>query len=228
MRTKKQPFQVKAFTLMELLITCSIILLLSLLASTCYSRIKSLSLQGYCGNNLRQVNGALYVYRERYSAFPILARPSGLGDRTNWKDLFGHLDGGMGYFAEGSGDATRAPRIPRLLESYTDDIQSLFCPGQGAFANWKNVGPYYYNTNDPFADDTPLWRPMTMNPGMRMRHPLAGCQSPTMTAIDSTHTWRHGFPHGKGGINQHLFADGSVRRYDNPNTWDAQDLPRGK
>lgn len=216
MEAKRHLHAVRGFTLIEMLVVCMVILVL-VTASICgYKYAKSISIRAACMSNLNQTYGAMHLYHHEYGVYPVLARPDGLGDRANWGDLFGHLGTEMK-------DETRSPRLPRLLEGYAGDVGVLLCPGQGGNARWRNVGPYYYNTNDPFATDVPVWSAMADRRGMRVRHALAGCQSPVVVWNDRSHGWRHGSSVGEGGINNHVFADGSTRSYRNPSSWDVQD-----
>lgn len=183
-----------------------------------------------CASNLRLTSGAFRMYREDYHMLPEFHPPQGLGDLDNWADLYAHADPWGEYFSlltvqPGGirlGNMTADPRVPRLLAEYTggNGHLAVCCPGRGRSEFWKDVGPYYYNTNNPFFFGTEkMWRPLAR---FDRRQPLAACQNPQFMLLHYDRTWRHGIRRGPEGTNNHLRQDGAVRELLNPQDWLAE------
>lgn len=219
----------RGLTLVELLVVGVIVAILLAVLLHAVGIVRESSNQTACAGRLRQLSQGFAQYRGEYRTFPTAVPPTGFGDRSNWRDLWSHIDP-MGFvFSEtvgadgiAEGDRTRFPRVPRLLESYTGEVTVLHCNSQGAGSDWNNLGPYWYHATSPFplgSSPYPAWIPYADLKRDYAREPLAACQSPLVVKHGAA-TWRHGKKkQGAGGKNNHAFPGGNVKTYDNPQTW---------
>ena len=90
----------RGFTLTELLIVISIILVLTVLSVSAYESVSQKSEIISCGNRLRQVGQILNRYADDYySQFPTATPPLGFGSLYNWGDLWADYDSAARYFS---------------------------------------------------------------------------------------------------------------------------------
>lgn len=220
------------FTLNELMGVIAVMFMgLSLLCEM-VKEGKRTGMQTACAGQLRQVGMLFQAYKDDYRRLPEFLPPDQLGDYTAWRDLYEATDPDGTCFSpykmkSGSaaniplGDRTGDPRIPRLFHTrYGAELDLLCCPSQGESPFWKDIGPYYYNTSNPFnSSPLQMWRPLARASATQ---PLAGCQNPEYLLNNGDRSWRHGDRSTQGGINNHLFRDGSVRDLAAPRSWDAR------
>jgi prepilin-type N-terminal cleavage/methylation domain-containing protein len=210
----------RGFSLVELLVVCLIIAVLTTLTFEAVAAVQNASLQAQCGNRLKQLGQGFTTYRGEYRKFPMSEPPLGFGDRHNWQDLWSHADPGGTYFSAVSGNKTDRPRVPRFLETYVGQVEVLHCSTQGASAWWPDVGPYFYNTTSPFDGTHNRWISMYEENDENPAEPLAACQNPiAVTMLGSS--WRHGEKESRSpdGANNHLYVTGAVRSVNNPIRW---------
>ncbi|MBN2711480.1 MAG: prepilin-type N-terminal cleavage/methylation domain-containing protein [Planctomycetes bacterium] len=224
------------FTLVELLVVCLIVVLLTTFLVRAVIGAQDASTLTQCANRLHQVYQGFLGYKNEYRKFPSALPPDGFSDACNWKDIWEHSDYDGQYF---SGitigpmvitPKTKTPRLPRLLAEYAGAVEVLHCTDQGTSAYWPDVGPYFYNTTNPYDVSyawgglAPGWYPMVEREKKRgaegwQFESLAACQNPVLAK--SANSWRHGKKgiDNPGGLNNHLFATGNVKTFTAPKIW---------
>ncbi|MBN1257794.1 MAG: type II secretion system protein [Planctomycetes bacterium] len=229
----------KGFTLTELLIVVAIISFMTVLSVSAYELVFQKSEVVTCTNRLRQVGKALLNYADDYyNHLPAAVPPQGFGSLHNWGDLWASQDSTGMYFSTQRdpadsdlllGNKSAEPRLPRLLEHYTDSVTLLHCPGRGISQYWPMLGPFYYNATSPWgstfsAELKPLYNCRIWEPRVRLWQTgamtaIAACQNPEGVAKYAWE-WRHGdLTSPEGSLNNHLFLDGSIKTLSNPKTW---------
>jgi prepilin-type N-terminal cleavage/methylation domain-containing protein len=229
----------QAFTLVELLVVCAIVLLLSALGASAYLSANRASIRLDCANRLRQVSIVLAAYGNDFrDRLPEAVPPVGFGDLANWADLWAHTDPDGLFFSTAwsggmqEGNRTLFPRLPRMLERYLDgDPMMLHCNDRGLDGRWPSLGPYYYHTTRPWGTtqwvaggsriDCGVWKPFVPTYESPAHTALVACQNPAAAQADpDRYGWRHGEKdRSDGGINNHLYLDGSVRDHAAPFGW---------
>lgn len=222
----------RGVTLTEMLTVTACVMLVLVFGLDALKKARSTGLLTLCASQLSHTGKLFNQYRDDYHFYPEFAPPTGLGDRSNWYDLYGFSDPGFYYFSPTLvpggiclGDRTADPRVPRLLVHYTDNqsVEEICCPSQGDNVYWKNIGPYYYNTNNPFNTFPVSARKWVARCRKDPAQPLAACQNPDeLFSGSGERTWRHGARTVTDGINNHLFRDGSVQPYEIPLNWSGR------
>jgi type II secretory pathway pseudopilin PulG len=224
----------ESFTLTEMLVSAFIIALLLALGISAYKKAMDSSSLIECKARLSQIGIALNSYTYDYDGlYPEGEAPDDFSDISNWADLWGSSDYPSPYFFTAT-CKTKMPRLPRLLEDYIDDVATLHCTDRSQSRYWPDVGPYSYNTTCPWGTtampdggtdvNIGLWLPMVnyRNPG---KSALAACQNPLRYGMLGLGGWRHGkkgASSSSDGLNNHLYADGSVFTHKSPAVWNAK------
>ncbi len=217
----------RCVTLLEILCVCACILIVSSLANGSVRKGVDYAIRCTCSSNLRQSAVALNQYADDYHGFyPEFTSAEGLGDLENWKDLYSSSDPEDFFFSTAilmpfgyrKGNSTADPRLPRMLTGYTESVDILCCTGEGPTGMWKDIGPFYYNTTNPFLDpNQKKWKAVAKN---NPRKPLAGCQNPDFMFNFNDRGWRHGrFGDSYDGIGNFVYNDNSVKEVYSAQTW---------
>lgn len=143
----------RGFTLTELLVVITIILVLAGLLAPMTGRMIEIAQQTRCAGNLRQVSIAFQTYRSDYEAWP-------------------KVEGGIGLLYPHTVGHLSTPTLPNLFKDYASDTLSIFyCPRnaqrRSPSTHWPNAGLQQYSMTymammwaDPgrFAVAVPVYR----------------------------------------------------------------------
>lgn len=216
--------------MIEMLSVCACIMFVSGYVGNLYKDLKDSALRANCANNLSQCGTALSQYaRDYYGFFPLFTNEKGLGDLSNWRDLYFFTDPLSYHFSTASippynirqGNMTLDPRLPRLLTEYTAGVEVMCCPSQGNSSYWKNIGPFFYNATIPFRDPSQKrWQAVAQKD---QSQPLAGCQNPGFAHNFYDRSWRHGSKKdSEEGYCNLLYPDGRVQEKRHPISWSGK------